>query len=537
MGKIATVIGGGTPNTATRSNFGGSIAWITPSDLSTYSGMYVYGGARGLTSDGFHSSGAKLLPVGTVLFTSRAPIGYVAIAGQPLSTSQGFKSFVLSAGIDAEYVYYYLQLAKPLAERLASGTTFLEISASRAKEIPVPIAPLSAQKNIKSELNKHFSRIDTIASVLHRLEYNARRYRRSTIRAACEGDLTQYRSGSDQESEIAPVEQKMGQLELPIGLTTLHVQSVSESPRQNLPATWVMKRLGDICDVQLGKMVDRGRNHTGVPLPYLRNANVRWGSFDLSNVASMLFDEDEIERFRLKKGDLLVCEGGEPGRSSVWHAQVEPMMYQKALHRLRPAANLDPHFCCIALEYLAQSGKLDAYLSGTTIRHLTRESLIQVEIPVPPITEQAEIVSEVDRRLSILHSVSRLLGQSSVRLTKLRKDLLRLAFTGRLVDEDSSDPGVAVLLENIVLPSVSQHNKMKSTKHHAASKQRESIVEVFDGVGAEMSPENILDSWAGGSTSTEVVETFFQDLRTAIQDGFLVEERPDDQSVLIRRVR
>jgi len=133
MGEISDVIGGGTPKTKILENYeGGTIPWITPADLSGYSEKFIGSGSRFITKKGLSSSSARMLPAGTVLFTSRAPIGYVAIASNEISTNQGFKSFVLKGNeILPEYVYWWLKGNKGLAESFASGTTFLELSGSK----------------------------------------------------------------------------------------------------------------------------------------------------------------------------------------------------------------------------------------------------------------------------------------------------------------------------------------------------------------------------------------------------------------------
>ena len=110
--------------------------------------MYVTRGRRFLSDQGLRTSSAVMLPKGTVLFSSRAPIGYVAIAGTEVSTNQGFRSFVLGPDVLPEYVYYWLRFAKPLAEQLASGTTFLEISGTNCGSIPIRLAPRAEQKRI-----------------------------------------------------------------------------------------------------------------------------------------------------------------------------------------------------------------------------------------------------------------------------------------------------------------------------------------------------------------------------------------------------
>jgi restriction endonuclease S subunit/predicted GIY-YIG superfamily endonuclease len=192
MGEIAEVIGGGTPRTSDASNFeGGDIPWITPADLSGYTEKYISHGARFITRKGLDTSSARVLPAGSVLFTSRAPIGYVAIARNPIATNQGFKSFVLKENILPEYVYWWLKGAKQAAEGLASGTTFLELSGANAKKLPIPIVSLEQQKQIVAEIEKQFSRLDEAVANLKRVKANLKRYKAAVLKAAVEGRLVE----------------------------------------------------------------------------------------------------------------------------------------------------------------------------------------------------------------------------------------------------------------------------------------------------------------------------------------------------------
>jgi len=190
MGEISEVVGGGTPRTTDPTNFeGGDVPWITPADLSGYTEKYISHGARFITRKGLESSSARLLPTGTVLFTSRAPIGYVAIARNPVATNQGFKSFVLKDGVLPEYVYWWLRGSKQRAEALASGTTFLELSGANAKKLPIPIAPIQEQRRIVAELEKQFSRLDEAVANLKRVKANAKRLASAILVEAVAGRL------------------------------------------------------------------------------------------------------------------------------------------------------------------------------------------------------------------------------------------------------------------------------------------------------------------------------------------------------------
>jgi type I restriction enzyme S subunit len=107
--------------------------------------------------------------------------------------------------------------------------------------------------------------------------------------------------------------------------------------------TWERRRLTDVAELSLGKMLDQKKNR-GTLRPYLANINVRWGAFDLANLREMRFEPHESERYGVRDGDIVMCEGGEPGRCAIWREQVPDVMIQKALHRIRPKAGLDHRF-------------------------------------------------------------------------------------------------------------------------------------------------------------------------------------------------
>lgn len=189
LGQISTVASGGTPATTDDTNFGGDILWVTPADLSVNQGKFISKGRRNITQHGLSSSSAVLLPSGTVIFSSRAPIGYVAIAADDICTNQGCKNFIVHDGAFNEYVYYYLKANKSLAEAYASGTTFLELSASRANNLPIPLPPLHEQHKIVEEIERRFSVADEIEKTVDHSLKQAERLRQSTLKRAFEGRL------------------------------------------------------------------------------------------------------------------------------------------------------------------------------------------------------------------------------------------------------------------------------------------------------------------------------------------------------------
>lgn len=155
---------------------------------------------------------------------------------------------------------------------------------------------------------------------------------------------------------------------------------------------WERVRLGDVTDSCLGKMLDRAKNK-GEYQPYLANVDVRWGSFNLDDLSEMRFEDDEQERYGLKYGDLVICEGGEPGRCAIWKDQIPNMKIQKALHRVRVHDCLDYRFLYYWFLLAGKTGALEQYFTGTTIKHMPGEKLKSVLIDMPPIEVQRHIAN------------------------------------------------------------------------------------------------------------------------------------------------
>lgn len=158
ISDIGTVVGGATPSTKKTENYeGGNIAWITPKDLSTFSGRYIQHGERNITEAGLRSCSTQLLPKNTVLFSSRAPIGYVAIAANDVCTNQGFKSVIPNENTNPLFLYYLLKYNKDKIEGMGSGTTFKEVSGNTMKNIVVSV-PID--KKVQERISSMLGSID-----------------------------------------------------------------------------------------------------------------------------------------------------------------------------------------------------------------------------------------------------------------------------------------------------------------------------------------------------------------------------------------
>ena len=216
-----------------------------------------------------------------------------------------------------------------------------------------------------------------------------------------------------------------------------------------IPESWKWVRIDQIATSQLGKTLDKGKQ-TGKEYPYLCSINVYWDGIDLSKVKTFLLKDEELDKYKLKKGDLLVCEGGDYGRCNVWDSD-EDMYYQNALHRIRFYGDLSVYF----FKYIFEQYRTIDYIvgQGQTIKHFTYANMKTLAFPLPPLAEQKRIVAKIEELLPKVEEY----GKAQEALDKLneelperlKKSILQEAIEGRLVPQDPNDEPASVLLDKI----------------------------------------------------------------------------------------
>jgi type I restriction enzyme S subunit len=243
IGEIADIVGGSTPSTSDPSNFNGDIPWITPKDLSGPHDRYVSRGERNLSRKGLESCSAQLLPRGTVLVTSRAPIGYVAIAKNPITTNQGFRNLVPKPGVDSEFLYYWVKANIEELRRHASGSTFQELTGTALAQIRIRVPPLPEQRAIAHILGTLDDKIELNRRMSQTLEAMARALFKAwfvdfePVRAKMEGRW--------QRGQSLPG--------LPAHLYDLFPDRLVDSELGEIPEGWEVGTLGDLAEVTSGK--------------------------------------------------------------------------------------------------------------------------------------------------------------------------------------------------------------------------------------------------------------------------------------------
>lgn len=177
-----------------------------------------------------------------------------------------------------------------------------------------------------------------------------------------------------------------------------------------IPEDWEVTTVADQFSIQLGKMLDSEKN-IGVLKPYLGNRAVQWGRIEINDISYIKLSASDLKRYRIEKGDLLVCEGGEIGRAAIWNELIEECYYQKALHRLRPISDYNVRFMLSVLEWLASSGLLEHFVTQTSIAHLPKERFEIVPIPLPPKAEQEAIAEALNDADAFIESLEQLIAK------------------------------------------------------------------------------------------------------------------------------
>ena len=298
------------------------------------------------------------------------------------------------------------------------GGSLMRAQPRYIKDYCIPLPPLPEQRRIVDRVESLFAKLDEAEERLKSVITDSEKRQAAVLHAAFNGDLT------------AKWRDKQG------------LQYVE----------WRQVAYKDLGSSRLGKMLDRAKNH-GAPTPYLRNVNVRWFGFDLSDIAMMLISHDEAETYSVRSGDLFICEGGEPGRCAVWKDGPSDFVFQKALHRFRANEQVLSDFIAYDLFYLSKSDELSRHFTGTTIKHLTGKALAQIQISLPTIEEQREIVKCLDSLFEHETEVLEATRVTLARARELKSIILAKAMCGELGTNDSAEESAESQLASILARS------------------------------------------------------------------------------------
>lgn len=430
------------------------------------------------------------MPSGSVHFSSRAPIGYVAISSQPLATNQGFKSVVPPDGVFNEYIYYYLKGSKQLAEKHASGTTFLELSGKAFGDLPFPLPPSNEQRRIVAKIEELFSELDKGVESLKTAREQLKVYRQAVLKHAFEGKLTE-RWREENKDKLETADQLLARIKQEREARYQHqledwnldvkawdaagkngkkpgkpraqkpitpVSSPEISELCALPPSWVWIRPEEVASptpysIGIGPFGSNLKvsdyRDAGIPLIFVRNITRSNFSLGLKYVDLQKFSE--LQAHTVEPLDILITKMGDPPgdceiypegskvavltadclKFRVWNKYVERKFYKS----------------CIQSNYVKK--QLGLITRGVAQKKISVERFKTLALPLPSLEEQQHIVNLLEEKLSVIDQMEADIGRELQKADALRQSILKKAFSGELVAQDPNDEPASILLKRI----------------------------------------------------------------------------------------
>lgn len=379
--EVCDLVGGGTPSKSNAEFYTGDIPWATVRDMKNEKLIET---ECQITKQAVANSSTNIIGANNVVIATRVGLGKVCILQQDTAINQDLKAVIPKNKIlNKRYLFYWFKTIADFIVSSGTGATVQGVKLSFIKSLKLPLPSFSEQKRIVAILDQAFADIDK-------------------ARANAEQNLKNARELFDS-----------------------YLQQVFSQGNTDFEAT-----VGDMAEHKLGKMLDKKKNK-GELKPYLRNLSVRWFDFDLDNILEMRFQNEEIDRYSVRKGDLLICEGGYPGRAAIWDRD-ETIYYQKALHRVRFHNAVYNKWLLYYLYFNDSTGAIKSHFTGAGIQHFTGKALGKMSLMFPPPDEVSARILKIEKLLNKVQALEAVYISKLVSLEQLKKSLLQKAFSGEL---------------------------------------------------------------------------------------------------------
>lgn len=482
IADLGQVVSGGTPSTKDPAFWGDDVIWFSPADLTGYKQKFIQKGAKSLSKKGLANSSARVMPAGSVMFSSRAPIGYVAINTVEAATNQGFKSVIPSDAVFNEYLYYYLKASKQLAEERATGTTFKEISGSAFSVLPVALPPRPEQHRIVAKIEALFSELDAGQDSLTRAQAQLKLYRQSLLKAAFQGRLTAdwrkanpdkldppetllscIRKEREARYKQALDDWQTALTEWRAGGEAGRKAAKPKRPRDfrddlsdieidlpDLPHGWAWGRLGyATCGVEYGTSA---KSSGEGDVPVIRMGNLQTGLIDWADLV-FTSDQQEIEKYQLSAGDVLFNRTNSPelvGKTAIYRGERTALFagYLIRVNQINTIA-LPEYICYFLNSHQARRHGDTVKTDGVNQSNINGNKLQEYPFPFCSVEEQAQLILILDEKISAINAIEAEITTALAKLSALRQSILKKAFSGQLVPQDHADEPAAALLSRL----------------------------------------------------------------------------------------
>ena len=286
--------------------------------------------------------------------------------------------------ISNEYLSFVLMsnYIKSLCDKLATGTAQKTVGLDTLRSLYVPIAPIEEQERIVAKIKHLLLQISFLEAGKGKLVAAIKQAKSKILDLAIHGKLV------PQDPNDEPAIELLKRINPKAEIIT------DNGHYQKLPVGWCVCHINEISESLLGKTLDRTKDN-GEFKRYVCAVNVQWGYFDFTTQKKFRIEAKDFERYAVKRGDLLICEGGDVGRCAIWDTDTE-MYYQNALHRVRCKFGISEKYLQYSLWHFKLNGVIDSLCKGVTIKHFTQSTMNKLEIPLPPFAEQQRIVAKIE---------------------------------------------------------------------------------------------------------------------------------------------
>lgn len=429
--SLTAIIGGGTPSRDNPSFWGGDIPWLTVKDMR---GRRPTDAQEHITQQAVKESATNIIPPDTVITATRVGLGKVVRVPFAAAINQDLKALVVGPGLDKSYLEYWLVSIATFLESIGSGTTVKGIRLETLRQLPIPLAPLREQREIVAEIEKQFSRLDEAVANLQRVKANLKRYKASVLKAAVEGRLVETeatlarREGRTYETGEQLLRRILEERRAKWAGRGKWKAPESPTADTSLPEGWTWASVDQLAEVGTGATPKRDK------AAYWNDGDVPWVTSSVVNgdyvdqasefVTKMALAETNLTLYPI--GTLLIAMYGEGKTRGKCTELRIPASTNQALAALQADSSIRGylrHFLELNYEEMRK------FASGGVQPNLNLSLVRAVCVPLPPLSEQARIVAEVDRHLSIIREVEAEVDANLQRAQALRQATLAKAFS------------------------------------------------------------------------------------------------------------
>ncbi|WP_338410909.1 restriction endonuclease subunit S [Pseudoalteromonas nigrifaciens] len=402
ISEVTNIISGGTPKSGISDYWFGDVKWITPKDMGKVTDIYVSETSRNITQLGLDKSSAKLIPKNSVILSTRAPIGHLAINAVPMATNQGCRGLVPKSTLDTKFLYYFLLKSVSLLNDLGSGTTFKELSKTVLEKVEIPYPEISEQKRIVAILDQAFADIEQARAKTEKNLKNARELFESYLQQvfSLRGE---------------------GWVESTLGAAT-----------------------GGIYTGPFGSLLHKSDYiENGIPL--VNPAHITALGIEIDNRKTVSKETAErLSSYIMEKGDVVIGRRGEMGRCALVTSQESGFLCGTGSFFIKSSSRCDSGYLVRYLRSASCVARLEKIAGGAVMPNLSNKDLSNLEIIFPPIEKQIEILELIDILSAETEKVALIYQKKLTVLEELKKSILRKAFSGELTKmlEGETNKGV-----------------------------------------------------------------------------------------------